>query len=88
MLQGLAWLLRSCLDIEVLPGTFMQCDHNHIRRERHAGRWWFVHRKGAAPAFAGRAGLIPGSMGTPSYHVTGRGCAARCAPARTARAGP
>jgi tRNA-splicing ligase RtcB len=28
------------------------------------------------PAAAGMAGLLPGSMGTASFHVEGRGCAA------------
>jgi tRNA-splicing ligase RtcB len=32
-----------------------------------------VHRKGAAPAHAGAAGMIPGSAGTMSVHVEGRG---------------
>jgi tRNA-splicing ligase RtcB len=34
-----------------------------------------VHRKGAMPVDTGAAGVIPGSMGTFSVHVTGRGCA-------------
>jgi len=34
-----------------------------------------VHRKGAMPASAGAAGILPGSMGTLSFHVEGRGCA-------------
>ena len=32
-----------------------------------------VHRKGAMRARTGEAGVLPGSMGTPSYHVEGRG---------------
>ncbi|MEM6855032.1 MAG: RtcB family protein [Planctomycetota bacterium] len=73
MLDAVAWLLREQLGIDTLPGSFVQCDHNHVRRERHRGRWLYVHRKGAAPAFADQVGLIPGSMGTASYHVVGRG---------------
>ncbi len=34
-----------------------------------------VHRKGATPAHAGEAGIIPGSMTTPGYLVQGRGVA-------------
>jgi tRNA-splicing ligase RtcB len=34
----------------------------------------WIHRKGAMPAPAGTAGVLPGSMGTPSFHVEGRGC--------------
>jgi tRNA-splicing ligase RtcB len=51
----------------------LRCDHNHVRRENHFGRELFVHRKGAMPADDGLAGIVPGSMGTASYHVTGRG---------------
>jgi tRNA-splicing ligase RtcB len=35
-----------------------------------------LHRKGATPAEPGVLGVIPGSMGTPSYLVAGRGQAA------------
>ncbi len=37
------------------------------------GALLFVHRKGAAGAHSGAAGLIPGSMAAPSFHVVGRG---------------
>lgn len=48
--------------------------HNFVRREMHGGVELLVHRKGAALAHADQPGLIPGSMGTPSFHVRGRGC--------------
>ena len=32
-----------------------------------------MHRKGALPADEGMPGLIPGSMGTASFHTIGRG---------------
>ena len=51
------------------------CDHNHVRREEHFGQSVLVHRKGSMPAETGAAGVVPGSMGTRSYHVEGRGCA-------------
>ena len=53
--------------------TLVTCHHNHVRRETHAGRDLWVHRKGAIPAATGEPGIVPGSMGTPSYHVEGRG---------------
>jgi len=53
--------------------TLFQCDHNHVRREAHFGEELWVHRKGALAAHDGVRGMIPGSMGSPSYHVTGRG---------------
>ena len=43
------------------------------KEEIAAGRSAIVHRKGATPAQAGQPGLIPGSMATPGYLVTGRG---------------
>lgn len=51
----------------------VNCHHNFTEQEEHAGRTVWVSRKGAIRARAGDAGLIPGSMGTASYVVTGRG---------------
>ncbi len=53
--------------------TAIASDHNHVVREHHDGRACFVHRKGAMPAGPGVAGVVPGSMGTASAHVEGRG---------------
>jgi tRNA-splicing ligase RtcB (3'-phosphate/5'-hydroxy nucleic acid ligase) len=47
--------------------------HNFTQRERHDGVDLWVTRKGAIEARRGQPGLIPGSMGTASYVVTGRG---------------
>ena len=55
--------------------TLIHCDHNHVAREEHFGQSWWVHRKGAMPADMDQPGLIPGSMGTCSFQVAGRGCA-------------
>jgi len=51
-------------------------DHNHVEHESHGGIDLWVHRKGAMPAWPDQPGVLPGSMGTLSYHVVGRGCAA------------
>lgn len=53
--------------------TAIATDHNHVAWERHGGRDLWVHRKGAMSAQAGERGVLPGSMGTPSFHVEGRG---------------
>lgn len=37
------------------------------------GRKAIIHRKGATPAHAGELGIIPGSMTTPAYLVSGKG---------------
>jgi len=47
--------------------------HNYTERETHFGKEVWLSRKGAIDATAGRPGLIPGSMGTRSYVVTGLG---------------
>jgi len=51
----------------------VNCHHNFTEQERHFGKEVWVSRKGAIKADVGDAGLIPGSMGTASYIVTGRG---------------
>ncbi|MDD3118945.1 MAG: RtcB family protein [Victivallales bacterium] len=47
--------------------------HNYAALEEHFGREVWVHRKGATSARAGESGIIPGSMGTASYLVRGKG---------------
>ncbi|ABK04498.1 protein of unknown function UPF0027 [Arthrobacter sp. FB24] len=51
----------------------INCHHNFTRRETHYGKAVWVSRKGAIRAETGDPGLIPGSMGTASYVVAGRG---------------
>ncbi len=60
-------------------------DHNHVEHEMHGTARLWVHRKGAMPAWPGQVGALPGSMGSLSYHVEGRGCpAALCSSAHGA----
>ncbi len=49
--------------------------HNYAAPEEHFGETVWVHRKGATSAKAGEEGIIPGSMGAPSYIVRGKGLA-------------
>jgi tRNA-splicing ligase RtcB len=51
----------------------INCHHNYTQRETHYGKEIWLSRKGAIAAGPGRPGLIPGSMGTRSYVVTGKG---------------
>lgn len=53
----------------------VSCHHNYISREKHFGENVIVTRKGAVSARLGQLGIIPGSMGTKSYIVRGKGCA-------------
>jgi len=54
--------------------TSITTDHNHVALEQHGSTKFWVHRKGAMALQAGELGVLPGSMGTPSFHVEGRGC--------------
>ncbi|MCL8251140.1 RtcB family protein [Aeromicrobium fastidiosum] len=51
----------------------INCHHNYTTKERHFGKDVWLSRKGAIDASEGTMGLIPGSMGTRSYVVVGRG---------------
>ncbi len=53
----------------------VNCHHNYVEREHHYGEDVWVTRKGAIRAAAGELGIIPGSMGTRSYIVRGKGSA-------------
>jgi tRNA-splicing ligase RtcB len=47
--------------------------HNFTEHEKHFGKNVWLSRKGAISAKLGEPGLIPGSMGTASYVVVGKG---------------
>jgi len=75
MVTAVCEVVRGALGVDPDEGSYVTCNHNHVRRETHDGETLFVHRKGAISAASGEPGLIPGSMGTRSFHVEGRGCA-------------
>ncbi|GFJ94914.1 RNA-splicing ligase RtcB [Phytohabitans rumicis] len=54
-------------------GEPISCHHNYVAEETYGGVDVLVTRKGAIRAGAGDLGIIPGSMGTGSYIVRGRG---------------
>jgi tRNA-splicing ligase RtcB len=66
-------VLADVLGATPCADTWIACHHNHVRREPVRGETLWIHRKGAIPAADGEPGVIPGSMGTSSYHVVGRG---------------
>ena len=51
----------------------INCHHNFTQRETHGDSEVWLTRKGAIKADRGDLGVIPGSMGTRSYIVRGRG---------------
>lgn len=55
------------------PLLSVNCHHNYAEREIHYGEQVYVTRKGAVRAQQGDYGIIPGSMGTRSYIVKGKG---------------
>ncbi len=57
----------------VADGRQIQCHHNYASHEEHEGVELWVTRKGAIDASAGRFGVIPGSMATGSFIVSGLG---------------
>jgi tRNA-splicing ligase RtcB len=57
------------------PLLQVNCHHNYAEQEQHYGEKVYVTRKGAVRAQENDYGIVPGSMGTKSYIVKGKGCA-------------
>jgi tRNA-splicing ligase RtcB len=66
--------LTRILKCDVSWETLIEADHNHVAMEHYGGRTLWVHRKGAMSAQLGQFGVLPGSMGSLSFHIEGRGC--------------
>ena len=65
---------------KVLPSEWVNAEkdminiaHNYAAMENHFGENVMVHRKGATKATEGLMGIIPGSQGSSSYIVKGKG---------------
>ncbi len=58
---------------EVEFSNFINKPHNFAAEEEHFGETVIVHRKGATRAGKGEWGMIPGSQGTHSFLVKGKG---------------
>jgi len=65
-------ILRA-FDLVVENSDIINCHHNYIAIENHFNSNVIVTRKGAVRARSGDIGIIPGSMGTKSYIVKGKG---------------
>lgn len=61
------------LPMTVAFDSIINIAHNYAAKEKHFGKEVFVHRKGATLADDGTIGIIPGSQGTRSYIVKGKG---------------
>jgi tRNA-splicing ligase RtcB len=73
MMGHVAEILSELLAAKADESTRIDADHNHVQLEAHGKQQLWVHRKGAQSAREGEPGIIPGTMGTASYHVVGRG---------------
>ncbi len=65
--------VQEWIGVEVQATQTVNTHHNYTAKETHFGKEVWLSRKGAIDASAGTPGLIPGSMGTRSYVVTGKG---------------
>jgi tRNA-splicing ligase RtcB len=71
--QEVGKALATTLGAHLCWETVVTTDHNHLSLEHHFGRDLWVHRKGAMSARLGERGVLPGSMGSLSFHIEGRG---------------
>ncbi|MGA2507070.1 MAG: RtcB family protein [Chitinispirillaceae bacterium] len=63
----------STLDIINIMAAAIEVSHNYAALESYFDEQLYIHRKGAFHIPKGELGLVPGSMGTSSYVVEGRG---------------
>ena len=73
MLHNVMAQFREFMDRPVAELDTVNCHHNYTALEHHMGRDLFITRKGAISAREGQSGIIPGSMGTHSFIVKGKG---------------
>ncbi|SER61094.1 RtcB family protein [Corynebacterium cystitidis] len=65
--------LSALMGAAVVEDQRINCHHNYTVQEEHYGETVWLTRKGAILAADGVPALIPGSMGTVSYVVEGKG---------------
>ena len=73
MMDRFARELEFFVDKQLEEVERINCHHNYTVREEHYGETIWLTRKGAVLADEGTPELIPGSMGTASYVVSGKG---------------
>lgn len=72
MLEDIKFCVNQVSSCEFEPE--INIHHNYARMEYHFKHNVMVHRKGATSAKKAQLGIIPGSQGTSSYIVIGKGC--------------
>lgn len=73
MIERVKEVFSEDLKREINFDNFINIAHNYASSEVHFGTRLFVHRKGATSAKAGEKGIVPGSQGTSSFIVEGKG---------------
>lgn len=73
MMHFILEALRKRLPKFGITKEAINCHHNYVSQEVHFGEKVFVTRKGAIRAGEDELGIIPGSMGTKSFIVRGKG---------------
>ena len=73
MMDAVLAVLRKHLPRFQIGDMAVNCHHNYAVQENHFGADVWVTRKGAVRARKGDLGIIPGSMGTGSFIVRGKG---------------
>ncbi|RLA42003.1 MAG: RtcB family protein [Gammaproteobacteria bacterium] len=73
MMSCVVGAIYTILDLREDHDEIIDVAHNYARMENHYGENVMVHRKGATSAKAGETGIIPGSQGSMSYIVKGKG---------------
>ncbi|MGI0119704.1 RtcB family protein [Zooshikella sp. RANM57] len=66
-------LFHEVFQADINKSQLIHCDHNHCEQEDINGQSLWLHRKGACSVRANEQALIPGSMGSDSFHVVGTG---------------
>lgn len=73
MMDATLAAMRKHLPSFATTDMAVNCHHNYVEKENHYGDNVWVTRKGAVRARNGDLGIIPGSMGTGSFIVRGKG---------------
>lgn len=73
MIESIKAAFLDVLKVNFYDSGLINIAHNYANIERHFGAEVIVHRKGATSAREGEVGIIPGSQGSKSYIVSGKG---------------
>jgi tRNA-splicing ligase RtcB len=73
MMDRVEEAFKNHIDVNFYSSDLVNIAHNYAQMENHFGKNVMVHRKGATSAYKDELGIIPGSQGTASYIVRGKG---------------